>query len=68
MQYSNSPRLGSAQSDGATRRDRTGDLLITKFRVSVYVADSAFGVSRCTLAISVWSARIEPDFEPIFES
>jgi integrase len=29
---------------GATRRDRTGDLLITKFRVRAYAIDSAFGL------------------------
>ena len=51
---------------GATRRDRTGDLLITKFRVSAYAIDPVFGVCPCTLAISAWSARIEPDFEPNF--
>ncbi len=37
---------------GATRRDRTGDLLITKFRVAVYAIDSGFGVRPCTSAIS----------------
>ena len=51
---------------GATRRDRTGDLLITKFRVAVYAIDSVFGGCRCTLADSAWSARIEPCFEPNF--
>jgi hypothetical protein len=51
---------------GATRRDRTGDLLITKFRVSVYVSDPVFGVGVCTMVFSAWSARNEPDFEPNF--
>jgi hypothetical protein len=31
--------------DGATRRDRTGDLLITKFRVWRDVIDSGFGAA-----------------------
>jgi len=35
-----------------------------KFRVWVYAIDSVFGVCLCGLAILVWSARIEPDFEP----
>ena len=51
---------------GATRRDRTGDLLITKFRVSVYAVDLVFGGCPCGLAVSARSALIEPDFEPNF--
>jgi|SRR6185312_2404778 len=49
---------------GATRRDRTGDLLITKFRVSAYSIDPVSGDRRRALATSAWQARIEPDFEP----
>jgi hypothetical protein len=36
----------------ATRRDRTGDLLITKFRVWRDVVDSAFGAMAATAADS----------------
>jgi len=32
------------RSSGATRRDRTGDLLITKFRIEGYAIDSVFVV------------------------
>ena len=34
-----------SKRSGATRRDRTGDLLITKFRIAVYAVHSRFGVA-----------------------
>jgi hypothetical protein len=37
---------------GATRQDRTGDLLITKFRVWRDVVDSGFGATAAFLANS----------------
>ena len=39
---------------GATRRDRTGDLVITKFRVMAYAIDSAFGPRHVLWAHSAW--------------
>jgi hypothetical protein len=37
---------------GATRRDRTGDLLITNFPLYVYAIDSVFGYTSVLLAYS----------------
>jgi hypothetical protein len=51
---------------GATRRDRTGDLLITKFLVPPYAIESEIGLTLETLAYSVWRALIESDFESKF--
>ena len=39
----NPHRMEVIENSGATRRDRTGDLLITKFRVWRDVVDSRFG-------------------------
>jgi hypothetical protein len=49
---------------GATRRDRTGDLLITNFHLSPYAIHSKVGLRVILLAYSAWWALIEPDFEP----
>jgi hypothetical protein len=40
------------EKSGATRRDGTGDLLITKFNGAVYAIDPLFGVLLCESAIS----------------
>jgi hypothetical protein len=53
--------------DGATRRDRTGDLLITKFCFLPYAIDSTVGLNLETSAYSAQPALIESDFESNFD-
>jgi hypothetical protein len=51
---------------GGTRRDRTGDLLITKFHISLYAIDITFGPCPVLWVNSVSRALIESDFESRF--
>ena len=55
------------ENNGATRRDRTGDLLITNFLVWAYAIDSVFGLRCGRLVYSAWRALVEPDSEPKFD-
>jgi hypothetical protein len=53
---------------GATRRDRTGDLLITKLPVYSYAIHSTVGQTPHILARSACWALIEPDSEPNYSA
>ncbi len=52
---------------GATRRDRTGDLLITKFCFQPHANDSTVGLRLTASGYSAWRALIESDFESNFD-
>jgi hypothetical protein len=54
------------QNYGATRRDRTGDLLITKFHIRPHAIDITFGPCPVSWAYSASRALIESDFESEF--
>jgi hypothetical protein len=52
------------ECNGATRRDRTGDLLITNFPFKVQVIDSSCGVPASDLAFSAHIADTDPPVAP----